>query len=65
MDKILIAHTQEIATQNHATLNRKLALWIRNHRTRQTLKCLDQHLLEDVGLDQKRAESEARKPFWR
>ncbi|KAA0010229.1 DUF1127 domain-containing protein [Billgrantia pellis] len=35
------------------------------HHSRRRLVDLDQHLLDDVGLDRPTAQREARKPFWR
>lgn len=39
-------------------------LWIRNHKTRKSLKGLEKHRLHDIGVDQSQAEAEGRKPFW-
>lgn len=33
-------------------------------RERRTLAGLDAHLLRDIGIDQARAATEARRPFW-
>ena len=39
--------------------------WIRNYKTRKSLHGMDNHLLQDIGIDRAQAEAEARKPFWR
>ena len=41
-------------------LNAAMAL----HRSRASLSRLDQHLLDDIGIDQARAEVEAARPLW-
>lgn len=43
----------------------KLALWLRNMRTRNQLRELPEHLYQDVGLSRKLVEDELNKPFWR
>lgn len=35
------------------------------YRSRRQLGQLDEHLLQDIGLDRAAAEREVRKPFWR
>ncbi len=39
--------------------------WDTRHRTRQTLRKLNDHMLADIGLDPAMASTEAAKPFWR
>jgi len=38
--------------------------WSERRRTRRALSKLDDHMLEDIGLTQREAELEARRPFW-
>ncbi|MEM9580494.1 MAG: DUF1127 domain-containing protein [Pseudomonadota bacterium] len=40
------------------------ANWRMHARTRKSLKHLDAHLLDDVGLSSHQARREAQKPFW-
>ena len=42
-----------------------IRLWIRNHRTRRSLRGMEPHRLQDIGIDRTSAERESRKPFWR
>lgn len=49
-------------------LTSRLAAWRRQaqrHRSRRRLQSLDRHLLDDIGIDRRTAEREARKPFWK
>lgn len=39
--------------------------WAKRRRTRSSLKTLDSHLLNDIGLTHDAAEIEANKRFWR
>jgi uncharacterized protein YjiS (DUF1127 family) len=39
--------------------------WDRYHKTRKSLKRLERHQLEDVGLCRQSADFEAAKPFWK
>ena len=39
-------------------------LWSRNQKTRRQLKQLPSRLLEDIGVTQGQADTEAAKPFW-
>ncbi len=41
-----------------------VARWEMRLRTRKALEKLDDHLLQDIGLDRARAEAEWQKPFW-
>lgn len=52
---------------SRALLRMTLAVvtWDMRHRTRQTLRKLNDHMLSDIGLDPWTAVSEAAKPFWR
>ena len=38
--------------------------WDTRQKTRKTLKALEPHLLDDIGLDRTSALTEAAKPFW-
>lgn len=38
--------------------------WSQNARTRRALAQLDDHLLQDIGVDPRAAHSEARRMFW-
>lgn len=38
--------------------------WDRRRKSRHTLKYLEPHLLQDIGLDHVSAHAEASKPFW-
>lgn len=42
-----------------------IALWIRNYKTRKSLKGMESHRLHDIGLNRTQAEAEGRKSFWR
>jgi|HigsolmetaAR203D_1030402.scaffolds.fasta_scaffold00064_63 uncharacterized protein YjiS (DUF1127 family) len=42
-----------------------LSLWHRRMRTRRSLSRLDDHLLQDIGIDPVTRDREMRKPFWR
>lgn len=42
-----------------------LVTWDMRHRTRQTLRKLNDQMLSDIGLDPWAADTEAAKPFWR
>ncbi len=44
---------------------KKLQHWIEVSYQRQQLADLDQHQLDDIGLDRLTAIAEARKPFWK
>jgi uncharacterized protein YjiS (DUF1127 family) len=37
----------------------------RNHRSRQQLARLSEHLLADIGLSEAQRQTELRKPFWK
>lgn len=41
-----------------------LRVWILRRRTRKQLGDLDPHLLEDIGITQAQARTEANRPFW-
>ncbi len=41
-----------------------LTKWSRRQRSRRALAQLDDHLLQDVGLDRRAAHIEARRMFW-
>jgi uncharacterized protein YjiS (DUF1127 family) len=42
-----------------------LATWQQRYELRRHLLTLDDHLLEDIGLDRAAAAREAAKPFWK
>ena len=49
-------------------LTSRLVAWrhqAQHHRSRQRLKDLERHLLDDIGIDRHTSEREARKPFWK
>ncbi len=48
----------------HKIILIKLALWLRNFRTRKQLRELPEYLYEDVGLNRKQVEHEINKFFW-
>lgn len=48
-----------------AGAGRVLATWSARRRHRGTLRALDDHLLDDIGITRSRAMHEAEKPFWR
>jgi uncharacterized protein YjiS (DUF1127 family) len=48
-----------------AGAGRLLAAWTARRRHRGTLRALDDHLLDDIGITRTRALQEADKPFWR
>lgn len=39
--------------------------WFARYKSRQALRALDDHLLDDIGLSREQAEQEAAKPFWK
>lgn len=41
-----------------------ITAWDHRYRSRNVLKTLDAHMLEDIGLSPAQAKKEARKPFW-
>lgn len=41
-----------------------LVKWEQNRRTRNSLKHLDDHLLNDIGVTREMADHEAARPFW-
>lgn len=41
-----------------------IVTWEHMRRTRNSLKYLDDHLLEDIGVTREMAEREAARPFW-
>lgn len=41
-----------------------VTVWTLRRRTRKSLRRLDAHLLEDIGLTQADARNEAKRPFW-
>ncbi|WP_327792387.1 DUF1127 domain-containing protein [Harenicola maris] len=41
-----------------------IAHWFRVYQTRQTLKALDLHSLEDIGISPAEARKEAQRPLW-
>ncbi len=43
---------------------RVVTTWDTRHRTRNSLKHLDNHLLEDIGVTPAQAYKEATRPFW-
>lgn len=47
------------------TLTVKLGQWQNRQRSRKALMQLDNHLLNDIGLDPASAATECTKPFWR
>ncbi|WP_375748532.1 DUF1127 domain-containing protein [Vibrio sp. HN007] len=49
----------------HKKILAKIKCWHRNRMTRQHLKMLPDHLLDDIGLDRTSAKHEANKPFWK
>ncbi|MGK7652908.1 DUF1127 domain-containing protein [Roseovarius sp. B08] len=40
-------------------------LWSQRYESRKHLARLDDHMLRDIGLTPREADTEARKPFWR
>jgi uncharacterized protein YjiS (DUF1127 family) len=68
-------HTAQLDTLNAqstlpliASLAVKFAVvatkWDRHRKSRRSLKYLEPHLLDDIGLDRLSAQAEASKPFW-
>ncbi len=41
-----------------------LHLWLSRWRERKALLRLDNHMLEDIGIDRRQAEQMAARPFW-
>lgn len=44
---------------------RTVAVWRQRSAMREDLFCLDERMLQDIGLTRQQALAEARKPFWR
>jgi uncharacterized protein YjiS (DUF1127 family) len=42
-----------------------LHLWLSRWRERKELLRLDNHMLEDIGIDRRQAQEMAARPFWR
>ncbi len=49
---------------SQSSVKSTITLWVRNYLTRRGLRGMEKHRLCDIGVDQKNAEAEARKPFW-
>lgn len=49
---------------SQSSVKSTITLWVRNYLTRRGLRGMETHRLYDIGVDQKSAELEARKPFW-
>lgn len=46
------------------TMTSRLALWRQRARSRQQLRQLEPHRLQDLGLEWRAAQTEADRPFW-
>lgn len=67
MRRISNAHANAPVARHpfHLGFKSLLTLWVRNQETRKSLKDMEAHRLDDIGVDRGQAEVEGRKPFWR
>ena len=63
-ETIRIGTLADAGTNLVARLLQAMSRVQQRRRERQSLARLDTHMLRDIGLDQERAASESRKPFW-